>query len=97
MQVRWLCVAGLALLGCVDAGTQVKSRAARDFSCGASETRILDAEAGLYRVAGCGFEATYQCTEDRALNTRCERLYMSKVSDPAPTKAQPAASLAKSP
>lgn len=97
MQVRWLCVVGLALWGCADMGAQVKSRAARDFSCGEAQTHIVDAEAGVYRLTGCGLEASYHCTEDRTFNTRCERLYLSKVGDSVPAKSQPASSLAKSP
>ncbi len=95
MRIGQLCVVGLALLGCADMGSQVKTRAARDFSCGEAQTRILDAEAGVYRITGCGLEASYHCTEDRTFNTRCERLYLSKVADPAPGKSPSAANLAK--
>jgi hypothetical protein len=95
MQFRWLFVAGLALAGCADMGSQVKSRAARDLSCGEAQTRIVDAEAGVYRITGCGLEAGYHCTEDRTFNTRCERLYLSKASE-QPEKSQAAANLAKS-
>lgn len=84
------------LAGCADVSTQVKTRAARELACNESQTKIVDAEAGVYRVAGCGFEASYQCTEDRALNTVCQRLYLSKVSDPAPGKIDSGEPLAKS-
>ena len=100
MRLSGMCVLFLALAGCgavgADVGAQVKSRAARDFSCGEAQTRIVDAEAGVYRIEGCGLAASYQCTEDRAFNTRCQRLYLSKLETQEP-KPQPSASLAKSP
>jgi hypothetical protein len=91
-----MCVLVLVLAGCADMGAQVKHRAARDFSCAEAQTRIVDAEAGVYRIEGCGLEASYQCTEDRRFNMRCERLYMSKIDARAP-KQQSSTSLAKSP
>lgn len=87
--------ASFGLLGCADVGSQVRTRAARDFSCGEDQTEIVDAEAGVYRIAGCGLEASYHCTEDTGLTPRCQRLYLSKVEERAP-KPKAGASLAKS-
>lgn len=91
-------LAVLLFCGCgADMRTQVRTRAARDLSCGQEKTRILDAEAGVYRISGCGLEASYRCTEDMGLNTRCERLYLSKVTGSEPAaKPQPGTDLAKS-
>jgi hypothetical protein len=88
-----VCVLG----GCADVSTQVKTRAAREFACNEAQTQIVDAEAGVYRVAGCGLEASYQCSEDRTLHTVCQRLYLSKAGEPLPGKSEASATLAKSP
>ncbi len=87
-------VSGLA--ACADVRTQVRTRAARDFSCAAQQTRIVDAAEGVYRLAGCGLEASYVCAEDRTtLGTHCNRIYMSKIPATQPKPAA-SASLAKS-
>jgi hypothetical protein len=84
------------LIGCgADMSSQVRSRAARDFSCREDQTQIVDAEAGVYRISGCGLEASYHCSDDTGLNMRCQRLYLSKVDEPTAPKAQPGSSLAK--
>ena len=98
MAVRWLStlIGCLVLCSCgADMRSQVKTRAARDFSCREDQTQIVDAESGVYRLSGCGLEASYHCTEDTGLNTRCQRLYLSKVADPA-QKPQSGSDLAKS-
>jgi hypothetical protein len=82
---------------CADTTTQVRSRAARDMSCGEKETRVVDGEGGVYRVLGCGLEASYVCSEDRTLSTHCKRIYMSKSEQSAAPKASPSSSLAKRP
>lgn len=74
---------------------QVRSRAARDFSCREDQTQIVDAEANVYRISGCGLEASYHCTDDTRLNASCQRLYLSKVSEPAAPKPEAGSSLAK--
>lgn len=75
--------------------TQVKSRAAHDFSCGVEQTQIVDAEGGVYRLEGCGFQASYHCTEDSGLKMQCQRLYMSEIAEPV-DKPENGSSLAKS-
>jgi hypothetical protein len=89
-----LSICSAALLGCTNMSSQVRSRAARDFSCGEEQTQIVDAEANVYRLSGCGLEASYHCTDDSSLNARCQRLYLSKANDPAP-KAAAGSTLAK--
>lgn len=91
-----LCAGVWALLGCADVGSQVRTRAARDLACGEDQTQIVDAEAGVYRITGCGLEASYHCTDDSNFSARCQRLYVSKVEDREP-KPRSAANLAKSP
>jgi hypothetical protein len=88
---------GLALTGCANVTTHVRTRAARDLSCGEAQTRIVDAESGVYRISGCGLEASYHCSESgTTLNMRCERLYLSKAEDSStPTKTVAGSSLAK--
>jgi hypothetical protein len=87
----------VALLGCgADMTSQVKDRAARDLSCGADQTQVVDAEGGVYRIAGCGLEASYHCTEDTGLNTRCQRLYLTKTAPEPATKPGGGSDLAKS-
>jgi hypothetical protein len=85
---------GTALSGCADMSSHVRSHAARDFSCREEQTQIVDAEAGVYRLSGCGLEASYYCTDDNSLNARCQRLYLSKVNEPA-SKPRVGSSLAK--
>ena len=76
--------------------TQVRSRAARDLSCGEEQTRIIDAESGVYRISGCGLEASYHCAESgTTLTMRCERLYLSKAEEPSAPKTTAGSSLAK--
>ena len=89
-----LFVSGLLLAACADVAGNVRKRAARDLAC--ADTRVVDEDYGVYRVAGCGFEASYRCSEDVNLSTRCERLYVSKTETPAAPKAPPASNLAKS-
>ena len=95
---RWLRLGlcGCALLGCADVKSQVRTRAARDFSCQEDETQIVDADRGVYRISGCGLEASYHCTEDSSLNARCQRLYLSKAEPPAAAKPGTGSTLAKS-
>jgi hypothetical protein len=79
-----------------DLSQRVKSKAARDFACNEDQTRIVDAAEGVYRITGCGMVASYQCSETASLSTRCEQLYVSKLSDEqgAP-KGDEASSMAK--
>jgi hypothetical protein len=72
---RWLFPLSLVVLslgGCATMDGQVRERAARDFSCGQERLRIVDAEGPVFRVAGCGSIATYQC-EEHVLAMRCKR------------------------
>jgi hypothetical protein len=62
----------LALGGCATMDGQVRERAARDFSCRQERLHIVDAEGPVFRVAGCGSIATYQC-EEHVLAMRCRR------------------------
>ena len=95
-RVLYLVCCAAALAGCTDMKSQVRSRAARDFSCGEDQTQIVDAQAGVYRIAGCGLEASYHCTEDSGLTPRCQRLYLSKIEPQPPAKPKSGAALAKS-
>jgi hypothetical protein len=92
--MRWLwimIVAGAcAMTACTDMSSHVRSRAARDFACSQEQTHIEDAEAGVYRVSGCGLVAGYQCVDGRSLAVHCDRLYVSKV--PAATEPKPGTS-----
>jgi len=93
----WLFLGGLALfaLGCAHTTEHVRTRAARDFSCNKSETKIVDDESGVYKVTGCGLQASYECHEDNmSLNMRCQQLYVSKLPT-APEKQTSGSSLAK--
>jgi hypothetical protein len=90
-----LVIVAMAWLGCADVGSQVRTRAAHDFSCREDQTRIVDAEAGVYRIAGCGLEASYHCSEENGASQRCQRLYLSKAAEPEP-KRRPGSTLAKS-
>jgi hypothetical protein len=85
----------LALCSCADVTANVRSRAARDFSCREDQTRVVDEESGVYRITGCGLEASYQCRENgTTLSTRCEQLYVAKLPT-APEKLGAGSSLAK--
>ena len=94
---RWLVWGsfGLFALGCAHTTEHVRTRAARDFSCSESQTRIVDDESGVYKVTGCGLQASYECHEDNmSLNMRCQQLYVSKLPT-APEKQTSGSSLAK--
>jgi hypothetical protein len=93
-----LCAAVLfGCVGCANMGANVRSRAARDLSCREADTRVVDAQSGVYRVTGCGLEASYHCAEDRmSLNIHCQQLYVEKQPEPSGPKSAAGASLAKS-
>ena len=58
--------------GCATMDAQVRERAAEDFSCRRDQLRIVDAEATVFRVAGCGSIATYRCKES-PIAMQCRR------------------------
>jgi len=70
--VRSLVLVSMLLGGCASMDSQVRTRAAHDFSCRSDQLRIVDSEATVFRVAGCGSIATYQCKEDLLAMT-CRR------------------------
>jgi hypothetical protein len=76
--------------------SHVRTHAARDFACREDQTQLLDAEGGVYRLSGCGLEASYTCTEDIGLNARCQRLYLTEVAEETAPKTPAGSSLAKS-
>jgi hypothetical protein len=51
----------------------VKTRAAQDFRCSEDQLKIVDRESTVFRIAGCGTEATYVCKEGRNLRTTCAK------------------------
>jgi hypothetical protein len=69
-EVWWL-VLSAAAVGCAGAETQVRKHAAHDFACQPAQLRIVDQERTVYRVAGCGSIATYQC--DDLFPAHCKR------------------------
>ncbi|MFI5308377.1 MAG: hypothetical protein ACHQ53_13540 [Polyangiales bacterium] len=93
----WLVWGGCVLCAgaCADTTQRVRTRAARDFSCAEAQTKIVDGESGVYKVAGCGLQASYECHEDgTSLSMRCQQLYVSKLPA-APEKPTSGSSLAK--
>jgi hypothetical protein len=85
------------MFACADVSTHVRTRAAHDFGCSEQATQIVDAAAGVYRIEGCGFAASYHCSDGAGgVTTDCRRLYLSKAADAqvAP-KAAPGPGLAK--
>jgi len=88
---------GVCMFACADVSTHVRSRAAHDFGCSEQATQITDAEAGVYRIEGCGFAASYQCSDGAGgVTPECRRLYLSKAADAqAGSKPAPGADLAK--
>jgi hypothetical protein len=92
----WPVGLGLGLVACANPSTQVRARAARDFGCEEHATRIVDSEVGVYRIEGCGFAATYQCSDANGIATDCQQVYLTKVGEPeAPSKSEPGPNLAK--
>ena len=83
------------MIGCAETSVQVRSRAAHDFSCAQEHTRIVDAEAGVYRMEGCGLVASYVCAENSALDMHCDRVYFGKMTDAPVRKTGERSSLAK--
>jgi hypothetical protein len=89
---------GMGMVACADVGTQVRTRAARDFGCEEHATHIVDSEVGVYRIEGCGFAATYQCSDANGVLTECRQLTLAKVGAPeSPDKGESGSNLAKSP
>ena len=58
--------------------TKVRTRAAHDFRCSEDQLRITDREETVFRIAGCGEEATYVCEDTRTLRTHCKRAVWSE-------------------
>lgn len=77
MSAKWV-RAGLGALllmaaSCAGMEDTVRARAAHDFHCGESQLRILDQADTVFRIAGCGSEATFVCNDTRGLRTQCKR------------------------
>ena len=51
----------------------------------------------MYRIEGCGFAASYECSDGAGgVTTDCRRLYLTKAADTQePAKAAPGSDLAK--
>jgi hypothetical protein len=99
--MRGVWVAAAAIVICAasacgaDISQRVKSKAARDFACNEADTHIVEATEGVYRIAGCGMVAGYQCSEQANLSTSCEQLYVSKAAGEEAPKTESDSSLAK--
>jgi len=100
--MRWALAAvgicsALAAAGCAGPtqASIVRGRAAYDFGCARADTRIVDAEVGVYRIEGCGFAATYQCDDEQLFSAPCRQLFANKLDDGGPTKPVAGSSLAK--
>lgn len=78
-------------------GPTLKKRAAHEFACDEKQTRVVDADSGVYRITGCGMVIGYQCSETAALNVHCQQLYVSKLPAETQPKQVAGSSLAKSP
>ena len=92
----------LCMIACADVSSQVRTRAAHDFGCSEQATRIVDSEVGVYRIEGCGFAASYECSDGAGgVITDCRRLYMTRAADKTgaepSAKPVPGADLAKTP
>ena len=73
---------GLGMVACSSVDSQVRTRAARDFGCSEQATRIVDKAVGVYRIEGCGFAASYQCSDGAGgITTDCRQLYLSKAAE----------------
>lgn len=83
-------VAGLASCASADVNARARATAARDLSCSEAEIRIVDSSYGLYRIRGCGIEATYECAENRAtLRLRCRQIASHEWMAPDASSAPP--------
>jgi len=70
------------MLACAGVSTNVRTRAAHDFGCSEQATRITDKDSGVYRIEGCGYAASYHCSDGAGgITTDCRRLYLSKIAD----------------
>lgn len=85
---RLACVV-LTLLaaGCAGLESHVRTRAAHDFQCREADLRILDQAETVFRVAGCGHEATYVCSDNASLRTSCKRVAATEREPTASTAA----------
>jgi hypothetical protein len=94
--MRWLAIVcgGLTLwaAGCASLESRVRTRAAADFHCSEQQLEVLDRTERVFRVAGCGEEATYICQDDASLRTRCQRADWDEheTAGMQPRAAQPA-------
>ncbi len=75
MRSGWTVAVLLAsfVAGCASLEDTVRTRAAHDFHCQESDLKVVDREQTVFRIAGCGEEATYVCTESRNLRVSCKR------------------------
>jgi hypothetical protein len=76
--MRWrIVVCGaltLSAAGCASSlESRVRRRAAADFHCREQDLKIIDRQEPVFRVAGCGEEATYICSDSANLRTHCKR------------------------
>jgi hypothetical protein len=94
--MRWLTIVCWALTlwaaGCASLESRVRTRAAADFHCNEQDLTIVDRETMVFRVAGCGEEATYICTDSANLRTHCKRADWDQheTAGMQPKAAQPA-------
>jgi hypothetical protein len=79
-----LIVALVALLGaCADMTEVVRERAGNDLDCEEDRIYVEDAELGVYRLRGCGKEASYRCTDGRGIGeVSCVRLDRTDLVEP---------------
>lgn len=75
MRVALPVLSVLLLSACASVDARVRTAAAHDLSCKKADTRIVDSEASVYRVAGCGEVATYKCQELPSLTMQCDRVH----------------------
>jgi hypothetical protein len=75
--MRWLAaVCGaltLSAAGCASFESLARTRAAADFHCSEEKLQVVDRLDSVFRIAGCGEEATYVCTDSASLHTHCKR------------------------
>jgi hypothetical protein len=95
--MRWQVVLAVGLTlsaaGCAGVESHVRKRAAADFHCSEDKVTVIDREENVVRVAGCGEQATYICTDGASMHTHCKRADWDQHESAGvqPQEAQPAA------
>jgi hypothetical protein len=77
-----LCFLTLVAAGCVTGPDLARQRMEADYNCHQSDITVTELPALAYRVQGCGYTATYVCSDGKDNRVSCIK---EAGSSPLPT------------